>query len=198
MRSALLLVLATALLPSLGCAACPPAKPGGPPLLPHTPTPPLATAPPTDVERCLQYVRDLKAAPPVADAVVPACVELWFDNRMAPDFHVDRVWVFLDGKSLFRWHARTDATAEPGRLPMYAGSLAPGTHRVQVLTEYVGRGRAHGYHFEVRSNHELSVQGGDQLALRVVAHEKPGPICKSPAVRYFEKRAPADGALASD
>lgn len=118
-----------------------------------------------------------------------------FENKLSDQFKLTRLLVVLDGSVQYNKTDRTGALGDQETIPIFSGSIPPGDHTVQVLTNLQGHGYGvfsylRGYRFEVRSSHSFTAVEGKTTRLRVLAYEKGGvttPLEERPAVRYLEK-----------
>jgi hypothetical protein len=118
-----------------------------------------------------------------------------FENKLSDQFKLTRLLVVLDGSVQYNKTDRTGALGEQETIPIFSGSIPPGDHTVQVLTNLQGHGYGvfsylRGYRFEVRSSHSFTAVEGKTTRLRILAYEKGGvttPLEERPAVRYLEK-----------
>jgi len=118
-----------------------------------------------------------------------------FENKLSDQFKLTRLLVVLDGSVQYNKNDRTGALGDQDAIPIFSGSIPPGDHTVQVLTNLQGHGYGvfsylRGYRFEVRSSHSFTAVEGKTTRLRILAYEKGGvttPLEERPAVRYLEK-----------
>jgi hypothetical protein len=111
---------------------------------------------------------------------------------MSDAFRLDRVLFVLDGAVLCNV-AELDLVA-PMDVPVFAGSMAPGDHSLQMLIAMHGTGAGpksylKSYTFEARSSHQFSVVQSKTMHVAVIAYEKAGnttPLEDRPAIRFKE------------
>ncbi|HEU4533510.1 MAG TPA: hypothetical protein VFS00_05305, partial [Polyangiaceae bacterium] len=121
--------------------------------------------------------------------------DIQFQNEMSSAFRLIRALFVLDGAVQYNKADDTGALSDQPNIPIFAGSIPPGDHTVQVLLQLQGNGYGvfsylKGYKFEVRSTHSFTATEGKTMALQVIGYEKGGvttPLEERPAIRFFEK-----------
>jgi hypothetical protein len=121
--------------------------------------------------------------------------DIQFQNEMSSAFRLIRALFVLDGAVQYNKADDTGALSDQSNIPIFAGSIPPGDHTVQVLLQLQGNGYGvfsylKGYKFEVRSTHSFTATEGKTMALQVIGYEKGGvttPLEERPAIRFFEK-----------
>ena len=134
-----------------------------------------------------------------------ARAEITFSNDLSNVFRLTRALFVLDGAVQYNKQDDTGTLAAQKRIPVYAGSVPPGDHTLQVLLQLRGHGYGvfsylRGYRFEVKSSHSFTVTEGKTVELEAVAWEKGGvttPVEQRPAIRYVEKIRSGAGAAPS-
>ncbi len=124
-----------------------------------------------------------------------ARAEVKFTNDMSSVFRLNRALFVLDGAVQYNKQDDTGALAAQKEIPIFAGSVPPGDHTLQVLLQFQGHGYGvfsylRGYRFEVKSSHSFTVTEGKTMELEAIAYEKGGvttPVEQRPAVRFVEK-----------
>jgi hypothetical protein len=131
----------------------------------------------------------------LSGGVAGSRADIQFQNDMSSAFRLTRALFVLDGAVQYNKSDDTGALGQQTTIPIFAGSIPPGDHTVQVLIQLQGNGFGvfsylKGYKFEVRSTHSFTAVEGKTIALQVIGYEKGGvttPLEERPAVRYFEK-----------
>lgn len=121
--------------------------------------------------------------------------DIQFQNEMSSAFRLIRALFVLDGAVQYNKADDTGALSDQPTIPIFAGSIPPGDHTVQVLLQLQGNGYGvfsylKGYKFEVRSTHSFTATEGKTMTLQVIGYEKGGvttPLEERPAIRFFEK-----------
>ena len=123
----------------------------------------------------LQLLRELV----IEGATLGSRVSIWHINKLSGAYTVESVQYFLDGKAVF---SRTDSTGGLDSLKeteIYAQSLPPGSHTLQL--NMVLRGNGHGvfsylraYSFKVQSSYSFTVEDGKITVVNVKLNEKGG------------------------
>jgi hypothetical protein len=120
---------------------------------------------------------------------------LRFENKLSSQFQLTRALIVLDGQVQYNKTDQSGVLGDQKVIPVFAGSIPPGDHTVQVLVNLQGNGYGvfsylRGYKFEVRSSHSFTAVEGKTTKLRIIAYEKGDvttPLEEQPAVRYVEK-----------
>jgi hypothetical protein len=131
----------------------------------------------------------------LSGGVAGSRADIQFQNDMSSAFRLTRALFVLDGAVQYNKSDDTGALGQQTQIPIFAGSIPPGDHTVQVLIQLQGNGFGvfsylKGYKFEVRSTHSFTAVEGKTISLQVIGYEKGGvttPLEERPAVRYFEK-----------
>lgn len=116
-------------------------------------------------------------------------------NELGDSFRLVRAQYALDGAPVFNRVESDDGGGELGdaeEIEVYAGSVAPGRHRISVYLEYQGRAYGifsylGGYRFKVRSSHTFTADEGKVTTVRIVGYDRGGITTgfeDRPAVRY--------------
>lgn len=131
----------------------------------------------------------------LSGGVAGSRADIQFQNDMSSAFRLTRALFVLDGAVQYNKADETGALGAQPTIPIFAGSVPPGDHTIQVLIQLQGNGFGvfsylKGYKFEVRSTHSFTAVEGKTINVQVIGYEKGGvttPLEERPAVRYFEK-----------
>ncbi len=134
-----------------------------------------------------------------------ARAEIKYSNDMSSVFRLNRALFVLDGAVQYNKQDDTGALAAQKEIPIFAGSVPPGDHTLQVLLQFQGHGYGvfsylRGYRFEVKSSHSFTVTEGKTMELEAISYEKGGvttPVEQRPAVRFVEKVRTGGGSSGS-
>jgi hypothetical protein len=117
------------------------------------------------------------------------------ENQMGALYRLVRAVYSLDGAPILTRTDDNGSLADQREFPVYNGQIGAGDHSLTVNLEYQGNGYGlfsyvKGYSFRVRSTQSFSVAEGKAIQIRVIGHEKGGPMTlpeERLAIRYITR-----------
>ena len=125
------------------------------------------------------------------DLVADARLVVVHRNDASSFFVLDEALYFLDDRQVFYQTNRNRALESQKKIPVFEGSVTPGSHVLTVELVYRGNGRIFtylaGYKFRLKANFDFYVSKGYRTEVTVVGFEKGGltaPLEERPALRF--------------
>jgi hypothetical protein len=117
------------------------------------------------------------------------------ENQMGALYRLVRAVYSLDGAPILTRTDDNGSLADQREFPVYNGQIGAGDHSLTVNLEYQGNGYGlfsyvKGYSFRVRSTQSFTVSEGKAIQIRVIGHEKGGPMTlpeERLAIRYITR-----------
>lgn len=130
--------------------------------------------------------------------------EVDFENEMSNAFELIRALIVIDGQVQYNRQDETGALADQKTIPIYAGTMPPGDHTIQIALTFQGNGYGvfsymKGIKFEVKSTHAFTAVEGKALTVTATAYEKGGvttALEQRPDIQWHEKFQPLGAAVA--
>lgn len=113
-------------------------------------------------------------------------------NEMGPSLTLERVSYSLDGEPLLNRADEDGSLDGQTEIPLFEGSIVPGTHNLSVLLVYRGNGFGiftylRDYVFKIRASFPFTAEEGKLVSVKAVAYETGGittDLTDRPTIRF--------------
>lgn len=136
-------------------------------------------------------LNDLKTSLLTNQLIANGRIRMQLNNTLNPSiFRFEQAQILLNGVRIFKQINSDDADKSP-TIDIYQAEIQAGTHRIDVLLDYRGKGSGSfsylaAYKFHVESSKELTVNEGDIVRVSITSYEKSGPnlnLTDKPAIK---------------